>query len=289
MSATTITTAFVTQFGTTVRMLAEQDTTRLRSTVPDADTVVGEAWTTERLGGIDVEEVDGRFQPINPGTIPHTRRWGYTRAFDRAVYVDTWDKVKMLADPTSRYARRLSAAMARTMDDVIIDALSGSVREGKNAETSTAFPAGQIVEWANAGRLDMSTLLRSKEKLLAAEVGVTPAPVLVLDAAAITDLLEDQKVTNADYQNVKALVAGEVNTLIGMRVIRIERTPLNNSRRTVWMYGPEALEFGTHLPVTPSIVRAHWLRLHPWQAYIYAAFGATRVEDAQVVRIQRGS
>ena len=40
----------------------------------------------------------------------------------------------------------------------------------------------------------------------------------VIDAEGLADLLGDEEATSADYQNVKALVNGEINTFMGFNV-----------------------------------------------------------------------
>jgi hypothetical protein len=44
----------------------------------------------------------------------------------------------------------------------------------------------------------------------------------VIEAEGLGGLLNDELATSTDYQNIKALVSGEINTLVGFRFIIIE-------------------------------------------------------------------
>ena len=44
----------------------------------------------------------------------------------------------------------------------------------------------------------------------------------VINGTGLAGLLSDEKITSADYQNVKALVNGEVNTFAGFNVVVLE-------------------------------------------------------------------
>ena len=51
--------------------------------------------------------------------------------YEWADLIDTADKVKMLADPTSQYAQTAAFAIGRSMDDVIITAATGTAKQVK--------------------------------------------------------------------------------------------------------------------------------------------------------------
>jgi hypothetical protein len=59
---------------------------------------------------------------------PHTRRMVTMTDYEYADLIDSQDKIRMLADPTSTYARAAAAAMGRAMDDVIIAAMYGAAK-----------------------------------------------------------------------------------------------------------------------------------------------------------------
>ena len=61
--------------------------------------------------------------------------------YEYADLIDDADKVRMLVDPTSSYAKAAAAAMNRTIDDQIIAALGGAADTGVAGATSVALPS----------------------------------------------------------------------------------------------------------------------------------------------------
>ena len=59
-------------------------------------------------------------------------------SYEWADLIDDADKVRMLIDPTSTYARAAAAAMV-AMDDAIIEAATGTAKTGKSGGTSTTM------------------------------------------------------------------------------------------------------------------------------------------------------
>ena len=57
---------------------------------------------------------------------PHSRRMVTMDSWEWADLIDDADKVRMLIDPTSSYAKAAAAAMGRAMDDEIIAAATGT-------------------------------------------------------------------------------------------------------------------------------------------------------------------
>lgn len=293
----TIERAFVEQFGTTVLMLAEQTMSRVRPVV-STKTVRGEAWTVERLAGADYQEITNRFAAMPINEIEHTRRWGYIKAYDAVALLDSYDKVRTLVDFESPYTRRLASTIGRAIDITLINALDAAVQEGKTGNTTVNFPSAQSIN-AMAGSsesiLNLETLLKAKEKLLAAEAVDDPAQrvVVLINANAWRSLLEDNRITSADYNTLRALESGRVDGLMGMTFIRTELLPditvsgynSGNPVNRCFMFRSDALEFGVAQEPEVAIDRRADLRTRPWQAYIMGAWGAVRTEDVRVVRI----
>jgi hypothetical protein len=110
----------------------------------------------------------------------------------------------MLIDPTSSYARAAAAAIGRAMDDVIIDALGGTAKTGKEGTTSTSFPAGQKIAHGSAG-LTIAKLVEAKKKLDANSVDPSIKRYIVVSPEQIEDLLNSTTVTSSDFNTVNTL------------------------------------------------------------------------------------
>tara|TARA_Y100000592_G_scaffold67745_1_gene105255 strand:+ start:7893 stop:8270 length:378 start_codon:yes stop_codon:yes gene_type:complete len=117
-------------------------------------------------------------------------------------YIDDADKVRMLIDPTSSYARAAAAAIGRAMDDEIIDALGGTAKTGKDGTTSTAFPASQKIAVASSG-LTIAKLVNAKKILDQNNVDASIKKYIVVSPEQIEDLLNNTTVTSSDFNTVK--------------------------------------------------------------------------------------
>ena len=89
--------------------------------------------------------------------------------FEYADLIDDQDKIRMLSDPTSVYAKAAAAGIGRAMDDTIIAAFNASASTGKAGTTSTALPAGNIIAHGSAG-LTVAKLISAKKLLDAGSV-----------------------------------------------------------------------------------------------------------------------
>lgn len=282
----TIPQAYVEQFSATIHMLSEQKTSRLRATVNE-EPVTGESWAVERLGGIDAPNQIVNLHGDTPlNSTPHTRRWGFTADYDVADLIDKASRVKMLITPDSSYVRRHSGTMGRGIDDAIISALGGAVIQGKaSSASSTAFDTtNQQILHGSTG-MTVAKLIEAKEKLDAAEVDEFIPRFFVLGSRQLRDLLEDDKISSADFNTVKALVRGEINEYMGFTFVRSERLAVASNIRDCYAYAMDGVVLGmAEAPSSIASVRPD-KRMNS-QIYTWGSWGAVRVEDAMIVRVQ---
>jgi|TARA_R110002051_G_scaffold241400_1_gene301736 hypothetical protein len=200
--STQVTTAFVQQFGSNVELLSQQMGSRLRSAVSE-ESVVGEKGFFDQIGSTSAQKRTSRHGDTPLMETPHSRRMVTMDEYEWADLVDSADKVRMLADPTSAYARSAANAMGRAMDDVIITAATGSASTGKSGSTSTALPAANIVA---AGSADMTVakLLSAKKILDEADVDPSIKRYIVVAPAQIEALLGITSVTSSDFNTVNS-------------------------------------------------------------------------------------
>ncbi len=276
--------SYVDQFSANVHMLAEQRMSRLRAAV-DFEAVTGESFSRETLGGIDapntVDELHGD-TPLN--NTPHNRRWGYITNYDVADLIDKQSKVAMLIDPESRYTMRHAGTMGRGFDDSVIAALGGVAMSGRNGSTSNALPSGQKITEGSTG-MTVAKLLEAKRLLDAAEVDEFIPRFVAMTSTQFKDLLEDDKISNADYNTVKALVKGEIDTYLGFKFLRTERLLLSDAdTRLCYAWAQTGVLLGvSQEPVSVAAPRPD--KRMSQQIYTYGSWGAVRIEDEMVVEI----
>ena len=198
-----ITTAFVQQYGSNVQMLSQQMGSRLREAV-DVETITGKNAYFEQVGSVAAQVRTSRHSSTPQIDTPHARRRVSLADYEWADLIDDADKVRMLVDPTSSYARAAAAAIGRSMDDTIISALGGTSKTGKEGTTDTSFPSGQKIAHGSGG-LTIAKLISAKKKLDANSVDPSIPRFIVVSPEQIEDLLNTTSVTSADFNTVNTL------------------------------------------------------------------------------------
>ena len=280
--STQITTAFVNQFSANVQMLSQQMGSLLRNAV-DVESVNGEKAFFDQVGSAAAVKKTSRHADTPLIDTPHSRRMVTMSDFQYADLIDDQDRVRLLIDPTSTYGRAAAAAMGRAMDDEIISAALGTALTGKDGSTSTALPSGQKIAVASAG-LTIAKLVSAKEILDAASVDPSIPRHIVVSPKQISDLLNNTTVTSSDFNTVKALAQGEINT-VGFNFIVSNRLNTDtNGDRQVIAFASDGIKVAMGKEPTAKIEeRAD--KSYATQIYYCQTMGATRMEEAKVVEI----
>lgn len=272
-----ITTAMVEQYKSNVMLALQQKGSKLRGTVR-SEMVTGKNAYFERIGAVDMVDATSRHDDTPQIDTPHSRRRVSLTTSRFADLIDNADKVRTLIDPTSPYAMNAAWAAGRKMDAVIVAALAGNAYAGVAGATTVALPSAQKVAAASAG-LTVAKLISAKEILLAADVDPEML-TCAINPAGLTDLLSTTQVTSADYNSVKALVQGAIDTFMGFKfVVSTQVTALK-----AYCYAKNAavLAVGSE-PVVRISERAD--KNYSTQVFVEMDIGATRVEDEGVVEI----
>ena len=281
--STQITTAFVNQFSANIQMLSQQMGSLLRTAV-DVETVNGEKAFFDQVGSAAAVLRTSRHADTPLIDTPHSRRMVTMSDYEYADLIDDSDKVRLLVDPTSTYTRAAAAAMGRAMDDVIITAALGTAQTGKEGSTSTALSAGQKIAHGSAG-LTIAKLVSAKELLDSASVDPSIPRFIIVSPKQVSDLLNNTTVTSSDFNTVKALAQGEINSFVGFRFIVSNRLNTDsNSDRQVIAFAQDGLKLAIGKePAARIDERAD--KSYSTQVYYSQAIGATRMEEAKVVEI----
>ena len=285
--STQITTAFVEQYSANVTMLAQQMGSVLRSAV-DVETIKGKNAFFDQIGSVTAQVRSSRHGSTPQLDTPHSRRRVSLADYEWADLIDDLDKVRMLIDPTSAYAKAAAAAMGRAMDDVIITALGGSADTGVAGGTAVALPSSQKVSTsaqADGSGLTIAKLRSAKYILDSNDVDPSTPRYIVVGPKQIQDLLATTEVTSSDYNTVKALATGTLDSFLGFKFLVSNRLALaNTDDRLVYAFTADAIKLAIGKDVTARIdERAD--KSYATQVYYSMAIGATRMEEKKVVEI----
>lgn len=190
----------------------------------------GKAEFFDRLGLSTAQLKTGRNTPTPNLDITHSRRMVTTSMYEWATLVDRKDKLQNIHDPENQYAISARNALGRAMDDSLITAALGNAATGESGSTTSALGTAQNLVPVAGGavaRMNVKALLEAK--LLFDENEVEGPRYFVHTAGMLEALLEQTQVTSSDYNTVKALVRGEVDTYLGFKFIHSERLPLTSA------------------------------------------------------------
>jgi hypothetical protein len=281
-----VTTAFVQQYSTNVALLLQQRGSKLRDAVTVGSYTGKAAKAVEQIGAVTAQARTSRHADTPLISTPHDARWVFPSDYEWADMIDDQDKLRMLIDPTSPYAMNGAYALGRAMDDLIISAALGTAMTGENGSTSTSFAtATQQIAVGGTG-LTVAKLRQARRILMTNEVDVMADPLYIaVTAVQLDELLGTTEVTSSDYNTVKTLVSGEIDTFLGFKFIQCERLGTDGSgdRRCI-AWAKSGLHLGMWNDINTKISeRAD--KSYATQVYVKGTFGATRTEEKKVVEI----
>lgn len=284
------------EYANLVEMLVQQKGSKLRPFVINQGFTGKAARMMQQVGEAVVQKVTTRHgdTPLNP--IPADGRWVYPTHWDTAELLDKADDLERALSLEGPYAMAQAMAMGRQMDSVIIDAALGDAKTGETGSTTTGFPAAQAI--LNGGTaMTIDKLREAREKFLDADVDLDGETVIAaITPKQQTQLLETTQITSSDYNTVKALVNGEVNSFMGFRFIVSNRLPgasndntelslgLGANIESAVFFAPSGVGLGIWDDLS-SRVEERPDKRYAKQIYTCASFGATRLQEDKVIRV----
>jgi len=277
-----ITTSFVEQYSSNVTLLSQQMGSKLRSSV-DEESIVGKNAFFEQIDSTAAVLRTSRHGDTPQIDTPHSRRRVSLASYEWGDLIDDSDKIRALVDPTSAYAKNAAAAMNRAMDDVIITAMNASASTGVAGGSSTPLPSTQKFATSNqSDGLTVAKLLAAKKNFDDNSIDSSRKRYIVCGPQQISDLLGTTSVTSADFNTVRALSTGEVNSFLGFEFIMSNRLPLdatNTDDRLVFAYTEDAIKLAIGKDIKANISeRAD--KSYSTQVYYCMDLGAVRMEKS---------
>lgn len=219
---------FVNQYRANIDILMQQQDARVAATVRQ-ESQVGEYAYYEQLPKISVADltaVSSRNAATSYSDLAPARRRVGLEFFPYSVLIDNPDKVRMLVNPDNTVAQNIAYLFNRKKDALLLTCASGIAYTGKNGGTSTTFTAGMVIPVSGSGtnsEWSGSTSTLNIDKLVGAGylLDAQDAPMgdrhFIGNPFQKADLLKTTQVTSADYNTVKALVRGEIDSFMGFK------------------------------------------------------------------------
>ncbi len=279
-----IDTAFVRQFEDDIYVELQQSDSRLMPYVKERP-ITGTKMYINRLGPVEVRKKTQRFQPTILSDAPHSRRELTITDYDQALGLDREDEIRLTSDFTGEYVSAMSMGLARQIDrDILIAAEGDSISvDADLVGTIIQLPASQIIGPAGTN-FTLDKLREAAEKFDAAEVPVM-GRYLAWNASAKHNLLKDVEVTSSDFNTIKALVNGEINTYLGFEFVLTELvTGTGTAQAQMIAFHDTVIVMGVGARLKINIDLRKDLS-YAKQIFAAGTFGMVRMEEKKVVRI----
>lgn len=281
-----ITTAMVQQYNSNIQLLSQQKGSKLRNSVR-VEMQSAKYDFYDQIGATAAQKKTSRHMDTPQTDTPHARRRVGMDDYVWADFVDKEDLIRTMADPTSPYAVNAVYAFGRSMDDVLITAFNATAYTGETGATSTtlaSFGSGsQVIADDNTG-LTLAKLTAIKKIFWDNDVDEEIPLHIVCAPQQIVDLLGEEELTSADYQMIKALVKGDIDTALGFTFHRSTRLSVDaNDIRTCFAWAQDGMLLAIGADIHTRISeRAD--KNYLTQVWVGMSIGATRMEEAKVVQ-----
>lgn len=278
-----ITEAFVQQYNSTVSLVSQQKQSRLEPAVR-VETIRGTREAFDSIGTVEAQPRGGRHADTPQMDTPHMRRWVTSAPYNWADLVDKPDRLRMLYDPTSPYVQNAVMAFNRAKDKIIINAAFAPAWTGEHGDIQKTFPASNIIPHGDTG-LTIEKLIQARGMLWRNEVDESEPLFAAVTSFQLEDMLNNTKVQSADYNTIKALVRGEINSFMGFTFIRTEQLEKDGAARKCIVWSKPGLLLAKAEDITTK-VSERGDKNYSTQVYAEMDLGAVRMEDEKVLQLQ---
>lgn len=291
--STQIETSFIQGFKQGIDLLSQQRGSKLQNTVRN-ETQASRQDHYDQISRTSVVQRTTRHGDTPLVNTPHSRRNVTLNDYEWADLIDRQDRLRLLNDPGNAYSTNAAYAMGRKKDELILGAFTKTQTTGELG-TGAAAPAVSVIfgtdGTANRDALTVENLISARTYLLA-EDDTDEEMFCALTAYQIAQLMDDTRISSADYNTVRALVAGQIDTFLGFKFIQVANTvnPVTfgtagdpSSARPVFFWKKSGILLATGVGEAGSSARVDERpdKSYSTQIYYSASFGAARMEEAK--------
>lgn len=291
---------FVQSYSTNVTFLLQERGGKLAECVSQGSYTGEMASVVEQVGAVKAKKKTARHSDTPLISTPGDRRWVEPEDWEWADLIDQQDRLRLLIDPTSAYTLNGVNALRRAQDDEILGAFYGSAKTGQKAGTTVTFDTTNNVVGPTVGStgnsgMNVAKLKRARKLLRKKFVDLEYENVYVcLTAEEEEDLLTETQVINLDYNERPVLIDGRITRFLGIEIKYLEFTATQFYDNATSMlsgtvnYCPVWCKSGMHLGTWNDVVTRVGERpdkSYATQVYVKGTYGATRIEENKVLRI----
>lgn len=183
---------------------------RLRNTVTIRTGVTGDTYNFTRMGQ-GMANQKATQADVTPMNVDHNRQSAVLQRWLASEYTDIFDNDEVNFSEMQELSQAISRALGRREDQLIIDTFNG----GTYSTSPSGADQGLDIVTGAAG-LTVAKLREVNERFQDLEIEDGEKHIAIT-AKGLNDLLSDSTVTSSDFNTVKALVSGELDTYLGMK------------------------------------------------------------------------
>jgi len=275
--AISISNAFVTLFDAEVKQAYQADAV-LRNTVRLRSGVQGATHKFPKIGAgvatVRVPQTD-----VTPLNVDYSQATVTLADYIAAEYSDIFNQAKVNFDEKRELVQVVGKAIGRRADQIVIDAIAGS---------GTSLTVSNDIGGTDTN-LNVAKLREAKRLMDANNVPMDDRYMLI-HASNLSNLLSETSVTSSDFNTVKALVQGDINTFLGFNFITIgDRTEGgltgggSGSDRTVYAWHKSAVGMAEGMGIRSEI--NYIPEKTSWLVASMLSAGATAIDAGGIVSI----
>jgi hypothetical protein len=224
--AVTIPTWAVNAFKDSVRHVL-QETDFLFSGAVDIEVQEKEYDSYDYLGAVDFRDTESRHQDTVLDEAEYLRRWCFTTERTYATLLDDKDIMNMLTSPMSKLVKAVVNGYNRKRNYVCATRFFSDVRTGKTPDsgtTSWSTDTQVAVTFGNGSTAARLTLKKIIEANRIADYYKWPVEgrYFGITSQQKSDLLNMSQIQSSDYNGVRALINGQVDTWLGFHFVQCE-------------------------------------------------------------------
>jgi hypothetical protein len=264
--------------------LARQQKSMLHDTVYVKSGITGKSFFQDQIGTWSMTKKTTA-NPATPQNDPGlSRRRVDMETYHDARIMDRSLLLQELSDPMSVSSICVQSSVGKQIDSIIYTSMGATAKQGETGETSVTFPSSQEIA-ANDTGLTIAKLRRAMAKL--DDAGVPSEDrYFVGGAVAKEQLLSTTEATSQDYNTVKALVAGDIDTFLGFNFKWLPGGIISKDGNiaTCYAYHKTGICYGMVEELALKMDERPDLS-YSKQIYYEFTAGATRLEEEKVVKI----
>ena len=257
-AGTSVSNSFIQMWSDDVKQAYQQTSSKLVDAVRVVRNVTGSTYKFHKLSKGGSIKNKARFEDITAmsdtsksltspgaytgGTAQNSVVSATLNNFHSGEYVDDMDMFKVNIDLRSTFAQSIAAALARAVDQEIIDALDASTPT--NIKTTAQ----------GANGLNKAALLEVHEAMNALDVP-TNDRVLVVSPAALTDILTDTTLVSSDNGIITntALATGYIPSIFGFKIVTSNLLTADSVVRKCYAFQKDAVGLALAQDITARI------------------------------------